>query len=59
VRDEARMIWIPPGQKDKLTKASDIARFSKTISIPLFEAPERVDIDVVAGDGAHEPALLL
>lgn len=40
VRDEARMIWIPPGQRTLLHKQSDIEKFVKYVPMPLFDGFE-------------------
>ena len=40
VRDEARMIWIPPGQRQLRHRQSDIEKFVKYEPMPLFDGFE-------------------
>lgn len=37
IRDEARMIWIPPGQQKLHHRQSDVAKFVKYVPMPLFD----------------------
>lgn len=49
VRDEARMIWIPPGQRQLLHRKSDIDRFVKYVPMPLFGEPTGPVVTLPAG----------
>ncbi len=43
VRDEARMIWIPPGQEKMHFRQSDVAKFVKYEPMPLFDGLQAVE----------------
>jgi hypothetical protein len=61
VRDEARMIWIPPGQQLKHHRTSDVAKFVKYEPMPLFDGlpPASVEAPVLQPVIAAAPMLEL
>lgn len=48
VRDEARMIWIPPGQEKLHHRQSDVAKFVKYEPMPLFDGLPPLEVPAAA-----------